>query len=272
MGFEHESVGVNPDFAELNNAEFQIAGIKASTNEQLPFAYTGYATYLNLLNQQRSKKDQLTPVSETEVATFFSEELAAWEAGGGLDYVRGQLEADPSLTFTVVHQPNIEITGDELKQLNQDFAETQPYKAYIDDTIYDHFSPEALSGVIEGGAPIRSLLIPSKFNVPSDTAENQQTTLEELQKDYPYLVVPALAVAPNFWFTLRANGDLATSKNPKDFAGAYQKTGIRNFDLEAHFPTFQAVPISYVRDIGRPGLYLTDSSHSNPGRIAVGSK
>jgi hypothetical protein len=251
-------------------AELTVADIKTSLSEQLGFAYTGYDTYINGVNQQRNASDRATELGATEVEALFHKKVSAWEAAGALDYVKEQMEADPDLKFTLVAQPNIEVSGKELKQLTQDFAEEQPCKAYFDDNLYGRYNSVELSGVIEGEGPVRFLLIPSKFNVLVDSAKKQNAALEELQKDQPYLIVPALAVAPNFWHTLRASGDLPRSKNSADFAGAAEKTGIRHFNLEARqSDKWLAVPESWVVTDGQPRLEASYADGGARARVAV---
>src|ERR1039458_5697240 len=229
------------------NVVLTVADIKTGVTERLGFTYAGYRTYLNDLNTQREVSNEVPELSATEIEELAHKKMSAWEAAGALDYVREQMEADPDLKFTLVAQPNIKVSGEELKQLALDFAEAQPISPYFDDNFYEHYSSEELSGVIEGEGPVRFLLIPNKFIVIVDSAKHQDADLKELQKDKPYLLVPAPAVAPNFWNTLRTSGDLPRSMNTEDFARAIENTGNRHFDLEARpYEKWMAVPKSWI--------------------------
>lgn len=258
---------------QVGKAELTVADIKADLAEQLAYTYTGYSLYLDAVNQQRTEEEVASQLTRVELGTHFHDWLAEREADGALDYVKEQMEADPDLQFTLVAQPNIEVTSEELKYVAQGFAEGMPHQPYVYDELYNGYEPEELSGVdvTQDEAGVRFLLIPSKFSPTADTAKNQQTALEELKEDRPYIVVPAPAVAPNFWYTLRASGKLPHSKDPADFVDTVEKTGIRHFNLDAQeLDGFLSVPYSYINVVGQPSLGGSNAQGDGYTRDAVG--
>lgn len=252
--------------------ERSIADVKEYINDQLLPSRWGYTEMHRGINRHERKKSKKAAVEKVALSDLLYVKLEEWEENGALEYVKNQLEADPELRYTLVAQPNIVISKDELKRLAQDFGKDQPYETFIYDPLYDQYTDEELSGVTDPDLPIRFLLIPNKTDESLyGTVAQQNADLKQRQADKPFLVVPAPAVAPSIWYRLRVGGVLPASKDPNDFVGVFDQTYIRHFDMEPkRLGGGLCVPDSCVSVDGGPGLYRSGARYDYHARVAVG--
>ena len=201
-------------------------------------------------------------------------ELDEWLTDSKLDYVRGAMEADPDLSFTLVATPNIVVSSNELFTVAEAFGEDQPYPTWIYDNemsgnLYGSYTSQELSGANPDNIKtVQFSLIPSRPapELNNQTAQQQQDTLAQLQTTNPDLKVPSVLEAITYWQTLRAQGYKLDGTDD-----IVNLTLIRHFDLPSKdVDGWSLVPSSYVSDDGRPGLYYSYAEDGDGGRFSVG--
>lgn len=167
--------------------------------------------------------------------------------------VDSTIEQLPDATLVIV--PDKVFTWAKIKKLAVEFGKDQPYETYIYEDLYKLYSAEQLSGKATG-SDYRYLFIPKKFNVKSDTVDNQRNANTDKH-------VPSVLEAICYWYTLREQGEELN----------FDTTYIRHFDLpEKRFGGWLSVPSSYVYDVGEPNLYGSDAERGSNARLAVGEK
>lgn len=245
--------------------------LSEAIREQVTSAYTAYKTVAdNLLGTRRGllgKREVAASMHELE--QLFAAKDKEWQANGVYDYLVEKLISDGA-RFNLVATPNIEASEAQVVALAEAFGKDQPYQTYVYDDLYrkGHYTGREWSGN-KGAAPIRLSLIPNRFDAEMGygRVDTQVEQLRERRAKQPELDVrvPSVLEAVTYWYSLRAQGDKL------DDSSAFDKTYIRHFDLEPKsVDGWSVVPISYVLDVGRPGLRYSLAGSDYVVRLAVG--
>jgi len=234
-----------------------------SLSEQLTSASAGYTGVVEALNKGKRKNSRI----EVADAKTLASEFNAWLTEDKLDYINEAMEADPTLTFTLVATPNVLADSKDIVKAAKAFGDDQPYETYVWDKIYGKYTAQKLSGTDpDNGNSVSFSLIPSNFTPEMEgTVADQRDKLAKLQEDNPDLKVPSVLDAVTYWSTLRAESGQLTGY------GIFDKTYIRHFDLdEQPIDNWSYLPYFFVRGYGEAYLDGSYAGVGNDGRVSVG--
>lgn len=246
---------------------------KESLAEQLPFAYKGYATFVEFINDGR-KKDKIELATEETLKAEYDAWIDEKEQDGGLAYVRAAMEADPELEATLDATPNVLVTGEEATDAEIKFGEKQPYKTEVWSDILTRKSrgePQYTSQEISGTDPAngKSVMFSIRLSKPTpDMGSNRQQNIDrlaELQKVTPSLRFTTPLEAAVHVQTLRAGGDKLVGR------GTFEKTITRYPNMKPQrFVDWTCVPRSFVYDDGHRGLGYSSVGDGDDVAVVVG--
>jgi len=240
------------------------------------------------LKAHNTLSDSLSGASHTTVEQL-THELFSWLTDGKLDYVRGQIEQNPDLRFTLVATPNV-LPKDhaEVFAAAKGFGKAAPgspqaYDTWIYDEemngdLYGKYSLQQLAGTDpDSGNAIQFSLMPSKPTpelANMTTQEQRQIFQNDLQPSMNNLKVPSVLEAITYWHTLRNQlpkaPDNSGNMQLQQLAG-FDLTYIRHFDLpDQSVGGYSLVPCSYVNDVGEPVLDRSSADNAVDARLSVG--
>ena len=243
---------------------------KESLAEQLPFAYKGYATFLEIINDGR-KKDKIELATKKTLKAEYDSFSSEKGLDGGLAYVRAAMEADPELIATLTATPNVLVTAEEVTDAEIKFGEGQPYKTEVWSDILTRksrgnpqYSPEEISGTDPANG--KSVMFSIRLSKPTPgMGSNRQQNIDklaELQKTTPSVRFTTPLEAAVHVQTLRAGGDKLVGP------GTFDKTITRYPNMKPRrIGARSYVPRSFVNDGG--DRYLSVSYVGNVDGVVV---
>lgn len=247
---------------------------KESLAEQLPFAYKGYATFLEIINDGR-KKDKIELATKETLKAEYDSWISSEEGlDGGLAYVRAAMEADPELIATLTATPNVLVTAEEVTDAEIKFGEGQPYKTEVWSDILTRksrgnpqYSPEEISGTDPANG--KSVMFSIRLSKPTPgMGSNRQQNIDklaELQKTTPSVRFTTPLEAAVHVQTLRAGGDKLVGP------GTFDKTITRYPNMKPRrIGNRSYVPCSCVYDDGGRGLGSSDVVDGDGVVVVVG--
>ena len=233
---------------------------------------TGYQAYSETLKGMN--KDSLA-LSEDEIKREVIKQWVELKKDGMIDYMSEEAARLDNRTneqkaagersemkYNLLIVPNLDLTHEDIFNTAKKFGEDQPYSIYILDEIYpnshlyDQYQKQQLSGYNKNNpSPVKLLLVPTKYSIPSANAASQRTAFDQTKQDQisknrkaEDIQIPSVLAAITNWYYLRAENNLINDNQ-------LNKTCTKHIDLEDKtFPGIAAVPISYVSDDGGPDV------------------
>lgn len=239
--------------------------VKETIKGLLGFAYSGAQATVEQVNGSRKKKEQIA-IAEQETAEAEFEE---WFDEDRLAYAKKTMEANPSLTWTLLATVNETVTADEFLAGTRTFGEGQPYKTEVWSDIAKKYTPEEISGTDpSNGKVFKFKLVPNEFSpeVRGDVA-TLKANLTELQKENPFLEATSPLEDLTWLNTKRAvNGG-----KPLTGSGTADGTYMRNYTLEPkRIGRSLRVPRLVVGDLGGLRVGSSWTGFDSDGRVSVG--
>ena len=249
---------------ESTSLEEELLLVRESIVDQLPISLNAYKVVGQQLNESRPEADQI----EIADQDFLSTELEKWLTTEKLAYVRSAQADDSNLRFILVATPNYVARNDEIIALARGFGNNQPNDTLVWNELNNQFKPEKLSGTITGhNSLVIFSLIPNKEDPKFyGTSYELQAKLTEAQEIHPFLKVPSLLEAINYWQTLR------TQNNKLADQDTFSATSVVHFDqLTDRQNENQHSLYSCIFYDGQAFIYRIDANENLCARIAIGS-
>lgn len=227
---------------------------KESLIAQLPFAYSGYRSVIDILKNGENESGRFEAASPKDI----NNEFDIWFTTNKVKAAKGLQENDPDLTFTLVATPNYFVSASTIANAKRSHIDSESF--------WKMYTPKELSGTNPGnGKAVKFSLISNKHDVGmKDTVRKQRSALNNLHNKFKEVSVPSPLEAMTFFERLCFEGVILYDSNNFD------KTYTRHFNLpEKRINGWTQVPVTRISEDRVARFDKSNYGEINEARLSI---